>query len=40
MSQTVGAIDGTHMEINSLTGYSKIGFFNMNEGTQQAIKLS
>ena len=40
MSQTVVAIDGTHMEINSLTGYSKIEFFNMNEGTQQAIKLS
>ena len=26
--QTVGAIDGTHMEINSPTGDSKIDYFN------------
>ena len=29
--QTVGAIDGTHIEINSPTGHSKIYYFNKEQ---------
>ena len=29
--QTVGAIDGTHIGINSLTGYSKIDYLNRKQ---------
>ena len=38
--QTVGAIDGTHIGINSLTGDSKIDYFNRKQMYSIAPKLS